>query len=667
MNIITETTLKKVNDFQLEGSGWTLCGVDGMIINNCKYECFNGSSFLSLPSYIDNKKATVNVQNDDNKCFLWSILAAIHYEHIQKNRHRVNKYQQYEGDLNMHGITYPVSIDQIGKFERQNEKISVNVYAYKPKKNLKTREKKYHIYPIRLTQEVKEVHVHLLLITRVHGSDSDLEDEFGDSDINVVEEIELSSIVRHYCYIHDLSPLLQGQLHVNNRKKKYFCDRCLNYFYSTEKRESHLEACFVLNNTRTTLPSEDEKMIEFKAHEKQLNAPFVIYAETEAILQPITDCSENENEMDTSVKGAYQKHIPHSIGYYLHSHYPNLVESRYEKYEKSIANPDCATWFVNELKKIGEEVYPILNTNKRMDPMSKEEETHFMSRRSCHICGEQFKVGDIRVRDHSHLSGKFRGAAHESCNLKYQETRVVPVIFHNLKYDLHFLIEKVAAAGNGNINVIPTSTENYISFTKYFDNSELNQQPQQKQYKNCQRLSFRFIDSFRFLAESLEALASNLTEHDLRITKSNWMNISDEQFKLIQRKGVYPYDYIKSEQNLLETSLPPIDKFYNKLNETQISQDDYDFAQAVWTSFNVQNILEYTDVYLRTDVLLLADVFENFRKASLESYGLDPAHYFTLPGYSWDAMLKITKVKIELIHGQNIDQLNFFEKGKRNQ
>lgn len=417
-----------------------------------------------------------------------------------------------------------------------------------------------------------------------------------------------------------------------------------------------------MNNTRITLPTKEEKLLEFKNFGKQLQVPFVVYADTEAVLKPITEC--DENELKNNIKGAYQRHIPHSIGYYLHSYYPHLIESRYEKFTKTSEEPDCITWFAKQLKSIGQKLFPVLNMNKKMNVLSKEEEDKFTRAKNCHICGELFNDGDNPVRDHSHLSGEYRGPAHDACNLNYQETRMIPVIFHNLKYDLHFLIEKIAASGRGQIQIIPTSTENYISFTKYFHKSELVEEPEQRKFDNLQRFSFRFIDSFRFLSESLETLASNLTESDLKITRLNWNNINDEQFKLIQRKGVYPYDHIKSEENLLETTLPPIDDFYNILNESHISQEDYEFALSVWNAFKVKNIQQYTDIYLQTDVLLLADIFENFRQASMQSYGLDPAHYFTLPGFSWDAMLKITKAKIELIHGQNIDQVNFFERGE---
>ena len=105
------------------------------------------------------------------------------------------------------------------------------------------------------------------------------------------------------------------------------------------------------------------------------------------------------------------------------------------------------------------------------------------------------------------------------------------------------------------------------------------------------------------------------------------------------------------------------DKFYSGLSQEGITDDDYQHAQEVWTTFDCQTIGDYHDLYLRTDVLLLADVFENFRKTAMATYGLDPAHYLTLPGYSWDCLLKLTNVELELLTDSNM--YLFVEKGLR--
>ena len=131
----------------------------------------------------------------------------------------------------------------------------------------------------------------------------------------------------------------------------------------------------------------------------------------------------------------------------------------------------------------------------------------------------------------------------------------------------------------------------------------------------------------------------------------------------ILRKGVYPYQYIDSFEKFNETELPPIEKFYSSLNDESIKQTDYEHAQKVWNAFNCKTIGDYHDLYLKTDVVLLADVFQNFRKVCMNAYKLDPLHYYTAPGLSWDALLKLTKIDLELL--TDIDQHLFIEKGMR--
>ena len=135
--------------------------------------------------------------------------------------------------------------------------------------------------------------------------------------------------------------------------------------------------------------------------------------------------------------------------------------------------------------------------------------------------------------------------------------------------------------------------------------------------------------------------------------------------KLIITKGVYPYEYMDSFSKFNETSLPSIDMFYSSLNNASISNEDYEHAQKVWKTFNIKNIGEYHDFYLQTDVLLLADVFENFREVDLQTYKLDPAHYITGCSYSMDASLKKYNNKIELFHEEQSDMYLFIESAIR--
>ena len=138
---------------------------------------------------------------------------------------------------------------------------------------------------------------------------------------------------------------------------------------------------------------------------------------------------------------------------------------------------------------------------------------------------------------------------------------------------------------------------------------------------------------------------------------------TDIEQKLLKQKGVYPYDHMSSYERFEETSFPSKKDCYSQLNKEDIDDKDYKHALNVWKSLNVKNMGEYHDIYLATDVLLLADVFESFRETAIEHYKLDPTHYVSLPGFGWDALLKMTKVKLDVI--SDYDMYLMIESGIR--
>ena len=138
---------------------------------------------------------------------------------------------------------------------------------------------------------------------------------------------------------------------------------------------------------------------------------------------------------------------------------------------------------------------------------------------------------------------------------------------------------------------------------------------------------------------------------------------SEGVVELLTPKGVYPYDYVSSIERFSETQLPPKSEFYSRSNDADISDADYQHALNVWNTFQCQTIRDYNDLYLKSDVLLLADVFESFRKTCFRHYNLDPAHYYTSPGLAWDACLKTTGQELQLLH--DYDMWMMFERGIR--
>ena len=166
-----------------------------------------------------------------------------------------------------------------------------------------------------------------------------------------------------------------------------------------------------------------------------------------------------------------------------------------------------------------------------------------------------------------------------------------------------------------------------------------------------------FIYSFQFMSSSLDKLVSNLPKDDLIYTPKAFKG---KRLDLLSKKVVYPYDFMDSFEKFNNRELPTKDQFYSILNDEHITGDEYIQAKEVWDTFYIRTMGNYHDLYLVSDVLLLTNVFENFRKTCMQYYKLDPCHYFTSLGLSWDAMLKMTNIKLELM--TDIDMFQFIEK-----
>lgn len=339
---------------------------------------------------------------------------------MEKNPNRLSNYEQYADELNFDGIDFPMSINDIKKFEAQNENISINVHM---------NNKSNRISPLRITENVKEKHIHLLLLVADEPEPVLSKKKKGKKDQSIVEKInsklESGDIKTHYCWIKDLVRLVSRQ-QSSNGHRKYICDRCLNFFFKAEKFRNHIQNCE--SECKIQMPFGSRRMIKFKNYEKQLKAPFVIYADTEAFLRRMDDDGENVFNENCATT-AYQEHISYNIGYYFKCEYDDNLS-----YYRSSGNSlDCIDWFIRELEQIAMEVAEILSDEVPMRELTLEEEHAFQDPTSvCHICQRSFERGEKRVHDHSHLTGNYRGVAHNACNLLYQESREIPIVFHNL-------------------------------------------------------------------------------------------------------------------------------------------------------------------------------------------------------------------------------------------
>ena len=180
--------------------------------------------------------------------------------------------------------------------------------------------------------------------------------------------------------------------------------------------------------------------------------------------------------------------------------------------------------------------------------------------------------------------------------------------------------------------------EDYISFSIKVEADRYVDKNGEEKYKE---IDLRFIDSFKFMSSSLDSLVNNLARGGHKFW--GFEKYSNSQRELLIKKGIYPYEYMDNWNRFNESKLPDKAKFYSKLNMNEVSDKDYEHARKVWKEFEIKNMGEYHDLYLLTDTILLANVFEPFRKVCMENFGLDPGHFYTAPGLAWKACLKRQK------------------------
>ena len=366
-------------------------------------------------------------------------------------------------------------------------------------------------------------------------------------------------------------------------------------------------------------------MLGFKNYHKQLPIPFVVYADFECFTKPMNTCRPNPEK---SYNYNYQKHEPSGFCFYIKGIVPGIkfepiIYTKTKDSPTHVGSDDISKIFVFKLAKVTNKIYNDFYRRPVPLKLTHTEQISFDKAETCHICKKEL-LSD-KVRDHCHFTGKYRGAAHNSCNLQCRKPMILPVIFHNHQgYDAHLFIKQLFCLP-GELNCIPSTEEKYISFSKKIKVDEY------KSRRTGETISLYFEIGFEFLQTSLANLVGNLQPDDFY----NRKEVFKENINLLTRKGVYPYDYVSSNEKLSETQLPPKEEFYSKLNDEDITDDDYQHAINVWNTFKCKTIRDYHDLYLKSDVLLLSDVFENFRKTCLKHYNLDPAHYYTSPGLAW--------------------------------
>ena len=390
-----------------EGSGWVIERVNDQYLNISQYAPLVGSSFIELPVELKNsKKALINLRNTDNKCFMWCHVR--HLNPVSDNASRIKRVdKKIASILDYGGVEFPVKIKDIDVIEDKNE-ISINVFSYEDK----------IVCPVYVSKKKYSDGMNLLMI----HEDGKLQ----------------------YVYVKDFNRLMFNASKHGN--KKWFRMRCLQHFSGEIVLERHKDDCLVVNGEQKV--KLDSGYVEFKNYANKLRVPFKIYADFECILKK---CDNARGSCDISWSVKENDHVSCGFGYKV-----VCVDDRFSKEVVVYRGKDCVSRFISciiDEYEYCKSVYKDYFSKSLI--MSTEEEEMFQNACSCWICGKLFDLMDEKVRDHCHVSGKFRGAAHFSCNANFKISKKVPVVFHNLKgYDGH-LIMKELSNFDVSIDVIP--------------------------------------------------------------------------------------------------------------------------------------------------------------------------------------------------------------------
>ena len=301
----------------------------------------------------------------------------------------------------------------------------------------------------------------------------------------------------HYLVVKNLSGLLRGIS--SNHKENFYCLNCFHSYRTENKLEAHKKICENHDYCHVEMPTKNNNIIKYNHREKSMKLPIVIYTDLECLLEKMSTCINNPNESSTT---KINKYTPSGYSIFTHCSFDES-KNKLNYYR----GKDCMKKFSKDLREHSSKI--INYEKKKMILLTTEEKIYHNKQKICYICKKEFNNNNkknYKVRDHCHYTGKYRGAAHNICNLKYKVPKEIPIVFHNgFIYDYHFIIKELVKEFEGNFECLGENTEKYITFSMPIKKKIVNKDLEIT-YK------IKFIDSYRFMASSLSKLVDNLSE-----------------------------------------------------------------------------------------------------------------------------------------------------------
>ena len=382
----------------------------------------------------------------------------------------------------------------------------------------------------------------------------------------------------------------------------------------------------------------------YKKIQSRWFAPIVGFFDLESIIESVSGCRNNPQKAETRI---IERHKPFSYAMLFVGQ--DEVEPFHFECESGAG---IMSKFVESLERIAKKVHNAKQRNLYFNgepPYSKEDAEE------CWICEEALEntTEHRTVLDHCHFTGQFLGWAHNTCNINRKFLNYTPLFAHNLSNcDLHHVILALQGSNMSNtISIIPSTDKKFIAVEI---GVLVKMRPDKNGFDKPVYEHIRLLDSFRFMSSSLDTLANNLPADEFSLLENYFKDWPESSVQMLKQKGFFPYNYIDSFPKLRETELPLREKWTNSLQQYQVSvtEDEYEHALRVFQAFKCKTIGEYYNLYLKTDVFLLAAIVLCFRKVCYQTYGLDCCQYYTASNLSGDAMLKICKAPPWTSHRQ---------------
>ena len=677
----------RVDALELQGSGYTLRYISRVSLHIARRDFAGGrrpagrNDRLLVPQLTARERECVtDVKSHITDGCLFTATAqaflpqpVLEAESDSRYHETAHYIKQY---MNIKGLPKPTPLSKIKKFEKQNSHdldFGINVYM-KGRRDLhedyagkkwtakKARKPKTFFYPIYVSDRLQKCRkiINLLLI---------------DADGKGQED------GMHFMYIHDLDRLLglRGD-------RDTVCPRCLQKV-GKAALQNHLRLCSQHAPQILEMPEPNEEdgsppLLEFKPGRRRFLNPIIAFCDFESInvkeegggggggggeeeeeeeeeeegggsrggsedganckFQFAGECGGTDDESGTSVLNAQEPVM------YCMLFVTDTGRVLLEKTHSAESSKLLMKQFYADLASAYELLGPLMNDMADVRPkLTRAQEAEFYAAEECWICEKPFQPLDVldplshdpKVLDHSHSSlqgGRYLGAAHRSCNSGRQHQRNIPIFIHNLtNYDGMFLLHAFSdpqISDFWTIDGIPMNTEKFRSLTIG---------------------KFQFLDSFHFLSSSLAKLVEDLVRdgHQFSLLQQfkhgNLNGASDTS--LLTRKSCYPYDYVTSLEVLKNSRFPAHEHFYNKMQQKNITAEAYQQGKDVYDAAGCVNLEDYTLLYNRLDVYLLAEVMLNFRRHTYEEFRLDVSQFLSAPHLAFNIMLLLNRHKVELV------------------